>query len=165
MSWWKLIKKRHTLLTLKILTLISGAREGLPNHAVQRPLLPTHQTLSQTHAQGGAEQRPGVRHPRPVRDPQVADPAPQEAGGGQLRWGVEGQLAEQGRCGREDSQTWDNVSWSFPTGEDLLHLCIVSTNNGFNYQEAEIMKKFSHPHLVAMYAVCTEQEPFYIITE
>ena len=32
-------------------------------------------------------------------------------------------------------------------------------------QEAEIMKKFSHPHLVAMYAVCTEQEPFYIITE
>lgn len=32
-------------------------------------------------------------------------------------------------------------------------------------QEAEIMKKFSHPHLVAMYAVCTDQEPFYIITE
>lgn len=27
------------------------------------------------------------------------------------------------------------------------------------------MKKFSHPHLVAMYAVCTEKEPFYIITE
>ncbi len=27
------------------------------------------------------------------------------------------------------------------------------------------MKKFSHPHLVAMYAVCTDQEPFYIITE
>ena len=24
-------------------------------------------------------------------------------------------------------------------------------------QEAEIMKKFSHPHLVAMYAVCTDQ--------
>ena len=32
-------------------------------------------------------------------------------------------------------------------------------------QEAEIMKKFSHPHLVAMYAVCTDKEPFYIITE
>ena len=32
-------------------------------------------------------------------------------------------------------------------------------------QEAEIMKKFSHPHLVAMYAVCTDMEPFYIITE
>ena len=32
-------------------------------------------------------------------------------------------------------------------------------------QEAEIMKKFSHPHLVAMYAVCRDQEPFYIITE
>ena len=31
-------------------------------------------------------------------------------------------------------------------------------------QEAEIMKKFSHPHLVAMYAVCTDKEPFYIIT-
>jgi len=32
-------------------------------------------------------------------------------------------------------------------------------------QEAEIMKKFSHPHLVAMYAVCRDKEPFYIITE
>ena len=32
-------------------------------------------------------------------------------------------------------------------------------------EEAEIMKKFSHPHLVAMYAVCRDQEPFYIITE
>lgn len=32
-------------------------------------------------------------------------------------------------------------------------------------QEAEIMKRFSHPHLVAMYAVCTDCEPFYIITE
>ena len=37
--------------------------------------------------------------------------------------------------------------------------------NTCHFQEAEIMKKFSHPHLVAMYAVCTEQEPFYIITE
>ena len=25
--------------------------------------------------------------------------------------------------------------------------------------------RFSHPHLVAMYAVCTDMEPFYIITE
>ena len=32
-------------------------------------------------------------------------------------------------------------------------------------QEADIMKQFSHPHLVAMYAVCRDQEPFYIITE
>ena len=32
-------------------------------------------------------------------------------------------------------------------------------------EEAEIMKKFSHPHLVAMYAICKDQEPFYIITE
>ena len=47
----------------------------------------------------------------------------------------------------------------------VRNLCFGSNNNGFNYQEAEIMKKFSHPHLVAMYAVCTEQEPFYIITE
>ena len=31
--------------------------------------------------------------------------------------------------------------------------------------EAAIMKKFRHPHLVALYAVCSKEEPIYIVTE
>ncbi|KHN71163.1 Tyrosine-protein kinase isoform SRK4, partial [Toxocara canis] len=31
--------------------------------------------------------------------------------------------------------------------------------------EAQTMKKFDHPNLVKLYAVCTKEEPFYIITE
>lgn len=45
------------------------------------------------------------------------------------------------------------------------YFTLTMINFIFYFKEAEIMKKFSHPHLVAMYAVCTEQEPFYIITE
>ena len=32
-------------------------------------------------------------------------------------------------------------------------------------QEAAIMKKFRHPNLVALYAVCSKEEPIYIVTE
>ncbi|CAI5440339.1 unnamed protein product [Caenorhabditis angaria] len=32
-------------------------------------------------------------------------------------------------------------------------------------QEAQIMKQCDHPNLVKLYAVCTREEPFYIITE
>lgn len=31
--------------------------------------------------------------------------------------------------------------------------------------EADVMKRLSHPKLVQLYAVCTEEEPFYIVTE
>lgn len=31
--------------------------------------------------------------------------------------------------------------------------------------EAQIMKKLRHPKLIQLYAVCTLQEPIYIITE
>lgn len=31
--------------------------------------------------------------------------------------------------------------------------------------EASIMKHCDHPNLVKLYAVCTKEEPFYIITE
>ena len=47
----------------------------------------------------------------------------------------------------------------------IFYIIPIFSFNLISEQEAEIMKKFSHPHLVAMYAVCTEQEPFYIITE
>ena len=31
--------------------------------------------------------------------------------------------------------------------------------------EAQIMKKIRHPNLLQLYAVCTQEEPIYIITE
>lgn len=31
--------------------------------------------------------------------------------------------------------------------------------------EAQVMKKLSHPHLIKLYAVCTQQEPILIVTE
>lgn len=32
-------------------------------------------------------------------------------------------------------------------------------------QEAAIMKKLQHPRLIQLYAVCTQEEPIYIISE
>ena len=32
-------------------------------------------------------------------------------------------------------------------------------------QEAELMKKLCHPKLIQLYAVCTKEEPIYVITE
>lgn len=32
-------------------------------------------------------------------------------------------------------------------------------------QEAAIMKKFRHPNLVTLYAVCSKEEPIFIVTE
>ena len=32
-------------------------------------------------------------------------------------------------------------------------------------EEAEVMKKLRHPRLVALFAVCTKEQPIYIITE
>ena len=131
----------------------------------QGTVLPADQGLPEAGTQRGQEQRPGVCHQGPVRDPQVSDPADQEARGRQLRRGLERNLAEQSRRGSEDPQARHDVPGGFPTGQSLL-LTADSWKLSLLYlQEAEIMKKFSHPHLVAMYAVCTEQEPFYIITE
>lgn len=38
-------------------------------------------------------------------------------------------------------------------------------STGAFLQEAAIMKKFRHDRLVALYAVCSKQEPIYIVTE
>jgi len=32
-------------------------------------------------------------------------------------------------------------------------------------EEAEVMKKLRHPRLVTLYAVCTQEQPIYIVTE
>ena len=32
-------------------------------------------------------------------------------------------------------------------------------------EEAEVMKKLSHPNLLKLYGVCTLEEPIYIVTE
>ena len=72
-------------------------------------VLPADEGLPPARPQRGPEQRPGVRHQGPVRDPQVSDPADQEARGRQLRRGLERNLAEQSRRGSEDPEAWHNV--------------------------------------------------------
>ena len=32
-------------------------------------------------------------------------------------------------------------------------------------EEASIMKKLRHPNILILYAVCTDQQPLYIVTE
>lgn len=41
----------------------------------------------------------------------------------------------------------------------------TGTNKDDFLKEATIMKKLRHPRLIQLYAVCTLQEPIYIVTE
>ena len=82
-------------------------------------MLPADEGLPPPCPQRGPEQRPGVRHQGPVRDPQVTDPAHQEAGGRQLWRGLERNLAEQSRRGSQDTEAWHHVPGGFPAGQLL----------------------------------------------
>lgn len=45
-------------------------------------------------------------------------------------------------------------------------LCILGTMDPKDFlAEAQIMKKLRHPKLIQLYAVCTQDEPIYIVTE
>lgn len=45
-------------------------------------------------------------------------------------------------------------------------LCVVGTMDAKDFlAEAQIMKKLRHPKLLQLYAVCTQDEPIYIVTE
>ena len=79
-------------------------------------MLPADQGLPEAGPQRGEEQRPGVRHQGPVRDPQVTDPAHQETRSRQLRRGLEGNLAEQSRRSSQDPEARHNVPGGFPAG-------------------------------------------------
>lgn len=45
-------------------------------------------------------------------------------------------------------------------------VCVIGTMDPKDFlREAQIMKKLRHPKLIQLYAVCTTEEPIYIITE
>jgi len=55
-------------------------------------------------------------------------------------------------------------------GRYMLLTCIDCTATGTMdpkdfLAEAQIMKKLRHPKLIQLYAVCTQDEPIYIVTE
>ena len=50
-------------------------------------MLPVNEAVSEAYAEGGAEQRPGVRHQGPVRDSKVTNHADEKTGGRKLRRG------------------------------------------------------------------------------
>lgn len=44
--------------------------------------------------------------------------------------------------------------------------CFVDLCNAEDFlMEAQTMKRLHHPHLIQLYAVCTQSAPFYLITE
>lgn len=45
-------------------------------------------------------------------------------------------------------------------------VCVIGTMDPIDFlREAQMMKKLRHPKLIQLYAVCTREEPIYIITE
>jgi fyn-related kinase len=48
---------------------------------------------------------------------------------------------------------------------DYLYMQSVPITTNDFLAEAQIMKKLRHPKLIQLYAVCTQDEPIYIITE
>ena len=47
-----------------------------------------------------------------------------------------------------------------------VHVILLGSMDAKDFlQEAQIMKKLRHPKLIQLYAVCTVEEPIYIITE
>jgi len=47
-----------------------------------------------------------------------------------------------------------------------LHCIMPGTMDPKDFlAEAQIMKKLRHPKLIQLYAVCTQDEPIYIVTE
>ena len=56
--------------------------------------------------------------------------------------------------------TWNKNT---PVAVKVLKTGTVSTNNFC--KEVELLKQLSHPKIIQLYAVCTKEEPIYIITE
>ena len=56
--------------------------------------------------------------------------------------------------------TWNGIT---EVAVKVFKLDILDTKKF--YEEAMLMKKFRHPHVTQVYAVCTQEEPIYIITE
>lgn len=68
--------------------------------------------------------------------------------------------------GYKDDEARNDVSRSVLRVSSFNFLTVLSTHSYFPHcSEAQIMKQCDHPNLVKLYAVCTREEPFYIITE
>ena len=61
-------------------------------------------------------------------------------------------------------EVWQGL-WNDTTEVAIKTLREGTTQPGAFLKEAEIMKKLIHPKLVQLYAVCSREEPFYIVTE
>ena len=61
-------------------------------------------------------------------------------------------------------EVWQGV-WNATT-EVAVKVLKVDTISSYKFlQEAALMKQLRHPNLIQLYAVCTKEEPIYIITE
>ncbi|XP_019623821.1 PREDICTED: tyrosine-protein kinase Src42A-like isoform X1 [Branchiostoma belcheri] len=61
-------------------------------------------------------------------------------------------------------EVWEGL-WNSTTPVAIKMLKTGTMDPGEFLQEANIMKKLRHPKLVQLYAVCTLEEPIYIVTE
>ncbi|XP_014243353.1 tyrosine-protein kinase Src64B [Cimex lectularius] len=125
-------------------------------------IFPTLPALVQAYTKNALGLCHVLSKPCPRPEPQIWDLAPQ------LRdhWEIdrsEIQLIHklgQGNFGQVWYGKWRN---SIEVAVKTLRQGAMSTQAFL--QEAAIMKKFRHDRLVALYAVCSKQEPVYIVTE
>ena len=66
----------------------------------------------------------------------------------------------EGRFAEVSEGLWNGTT---PVAVKVLHPKVVSTSNFF--QEVALMRELKHPKVLQLYAVCTKEEPVYIITE
>ena len=64
----------------------------------------------------------------------------------------------------EFGEVWEGL-WNNTTSVAVKTLKPGTVSPQEFLQEAALMKKFRHPKLIQLYAVCTKEEPIYIITE
>ena len=61
-------------------------------------------------------------------------------------------------------EVWEGL-WNGTTSVAVKTLKVGTMSASEFLQEAALMKKLRHPKLIQLYAVCTQEEPIYIITE
>ena len=62
------------------------------------------------------------------------------------------------------SEVWEGV-WNGTTSVAVKTLNLGTMSTEKFLQEASIIKNFRHPKLIQLYAVCTKEEPIYMVTE
>ena len=62
------------------------------------------------------------------------------------------------------SELWEGL-WNDTTSVAVKTTKLDSTETERLYKEMKILKQLSHPNMIELYAVCTKEEPIYIITE